>query len=67
MRLVDTTCWTLIGALVTALLSVTAWGVKQSHDKEVILRDWLKATLEKNHLLSLVENATPGKDPKGGQ
>ena len=51
-----TTAWTIIGALTTALLGVTAWGVKQARGKEKLLREWLDSTREQLKLVNLVND-----------
>ena len=55
-RMDATTAWTIIGALTTALLGVTAWGVKQARGKEKLLREWLDSTREQLKLVNLVND-----------
>lgn len=53
----DTSCWTIIGALASTVVVVATWGVKQALGKEKILREWLDSSREQLKLLSLVNEA----------
>lgn len=57
----DTTCWTIITTLASALGVTALWGVKQAKGKEKILREWLDASREQLKLISFVNEVNRNK------